>query len=55
MRYHNESHVVLQDKYTPDYENKKVQMRKNKNEEFNSKMPTFNPKTAGQSHIVFGS
>jgi len=55
MKYHNESSVILQDKYTPDYDNKKVQMRKTKTDEFNSKMPSFNPKTANQSHIVFGS
>ena len=30
MRYHNESAFVLQDKFKPDYEEKKVQIRKNK-------------------------
>lgn len=30
MRYHNESAFVLQDKFKPEYEEKKVQIRKNK-------------------------
>lgn len=55
MKYHNQSNIVLQDKYVPEYENKKALMRKNKTEEINAKMPTFNPKTANQSHIVFGT
>lgn len=30
IKYHNESTFVLQDKYKPDYEQKKVQIKKNK-------------------------
>ncbi len=55
IKYHNQSSVVLQDKYTPYYDNKKVQMKKTITDEINSKLPTFDPKTANKSHIVFGT
>jgi hypothetical protein len=54
MKYHNSSHFVLQDKYSADYDNKKVQIKKQKTEEFNSKLPTYDPRGANKSHIVFG-
>ncbi len=55
MKYHNNSAVVLQDKYTPDYDNKKIEKINTKTNEFNSKLPTYDPKNANKSHIVFGT
>lgn len=55
MKYHNSSNVLLQDKYKPEYEEKKVQMKKKNTDEFNSKLPTFDPKNANITHIVFGT
>jgi hypothetical protein len=54
MRYHNESSFVFEGPKVEEPTSKKEVQRRLKTEEFNSKLPTFNPKMANRSQIVFG-
>lgn len=54
MKYHNQSSVILREPKLPEETSKKEAQRRLKTEEFNSKLPTYDPKQANRSQIVFG-
>ena len=56
MKYHNESHFEMTDnsKHLDEEEKKREEERRRKEEQINSKLPTYDPKNANKTSIVFG-
>lgn len=54
MRYHNQSSFIIGGSKVHEETSKKEAQRRIKTEEFNSKLPTFDPKLGNRSQIVFG-